>query len=236
MSEDEKQEVPATESSAEVDAEKEAKLKANREARAARDAARAEAARLKAEAAGATGTASSTAGASDAGDGEAEPPKAPSRNQPKLDRIVQIIKEAVGEQAVVEAYINEKDRELPCLVIDKKHWYATAVLVRDHAELNLHYLRNVSGTDQETHMEVAYYVINLNDKQDYFFKVKTDRDGGSIPSVTPVWQTANWNEREIYDLLGIDFSGHPDLRRIMMPDDWVGHPLRKDYEPIDPEV
>jgi NADH-quinone oxidoreductase subunit C len=221
---------PAAEIQEDVDAEKEAKLKANREARAARDAARAEAAKLKAaEAAGATGV-------SEGADGEAEQPKAQSPNQPKLDRIVQIIKEGVGEQAVVEAYINEKDRELPCLVIDKNHWNETALLLRDHPELNLHYLRNVSGTDQETHMEVAYYLINLNDKQDYFFKVKTDRDGGEIPSVTSVWQTANWNEREIYDLLGINFTGHPDLRRIMMPDDWVGFPLRKDYEPIDPEV
>jgi NADH-quinone oxidoreductase subunit C len=66
--------------------------------------------------------------------------------------------------------------------------------------------------------------------------VKTNREEASIPSVTLLWSTANWNEREIFDLLGIDFPGHPDLRRIMMPDDWVGYPLRKDYVSIDPEV
>ncbi|MEX2416362.1 MAG: NADH-quinone oxidoreductase subunit C [Paenibacillaceae bacterium] len=214
---------PTAEINEDVDAEKAAKVKANREARAARDAARAAKA---AEAAGAT-------------EGEAadpEQPKAPSPNQPKLDQIVQIIREGIGEQAVVEAYINERDRELPCLIIDKNHWHETALLLRDHPELKLHYLRNVTGTDQETHMEVVYYLINLNHKQDYCIKVKTDRDGGEVPSVTTVWQTANWNEREIYDLLGIIFTGHPDLRRIMMPDDWVGYPLRKDYEPLDPEV
>lgn len=100
----------------------------------------------------------------------------------------------------------------------------------------MNYLRNVSGTDQETHLEVAYHMLSLETKQDYCFKVKTEREAAAIPSVTPVWPTANWNEREIYDLLGIHFHGHPDLRRIMMPDDWVGHPLRKDYEPFDPEV
>lgn len=208
------------------DAEKEAKLKANREARAARDAARAAKA---AEAAKAAGTA----------EGDAATPeqtKAPSPNQPKLDRIVQIIKEGIGEQAVVEAYINERDRELPCLIINKNHWQETARLLKEHPELKLHYLRNVTGTDQETHMEAVFYLINLTNKQDYCIKVKTDRDGGEIPSVTAVWQTANWNEREIYDLLGITFTDHPDLRRIMMPDDWVGNPLRKDYEPLDPEV
>ncbi|MNG35626.1 NAD(P)H-quinone oxidoreductase subunit J [compost metagenome] len=83
---------------------------------------------------------------------------------------------------------------------------------------------------------MAYHLLSLPHKHEYCVKVKTDRDQPSIPSVTPVWATANWNEREVYDLLGIDFPGHPNLVRIMMPDDWVGHPLRKDYEPLDPEV
>jgi len=212
----------------ETEAEKEARIKANREGRAARDAARAaraaEAAK-KAEAAAADGDGA-----------QPEVSKPQSINQPKLDQLVQMIKENINEQAIVEAYINEIDRELPCLIIDKSYWYETALLLRDHPELKLHYLRNVTGTDQETHMEVAYYLINLSIKQDYCIKIKTDRDGGIIPSVTPIWQTANWNEREIYDLLGITFTGHPDLRRIMLPDDWVGYPLRKDYEPLDPEV
>ncbi len=223
MSEDQKPEAP--ELTAEEAAEKEAKLKANREARAARDAARA---------AKAAEAAASAAAAE--GDAAAEVVKAPSPNQPKLDRIVQIIKEGIGEQAVVEAYINERDREIPSLIINKDQWYETAQLLKEHPELQLQYLRNVTGIDQETHMEAVYYLINLTDKQDYCIKVKTDRDGGEIPSVTAVWQTANWNEREIYDLLGVTFTGHPDLRRIMMPDEWVGNPLRKDYEPLDPEV
>jgi NADH-quinone oxidoreductase subunit C len=199
-----------------ADTEKADKVKAAEEARAARAAARAKAAEGEAA--------------------ESEEPKAPSRNQPKLDQLVLWIKESISEQAIAESYINERDRELPCVVIEKSYWFETAQLLKNHPELRLHYLRNVTGTDQETHIEVVYYLINLSDKQDYCIKVKTDRDGGKIPSVTPIWQTANWNEREIYDLLGITFTGHPDLRRIMMPDDWVGYPLRKDYEPLDPEV
>jgi NADH-quinone oxidoreductase subunit C len=169
-------------------------------------------------------------GASDQPEG-----KAPSPNQPKLDRLVRLIKEHVAEEAVEEAYINELDRHLPCVVIKSEHWLACAKFLKD-GELKLNYLRNVSGVDRETHMEVVYHLLSLDTKEDYCVKVKTDRDQPSVPSVTPVWQTANWNEREIYDLLGIDFPGHPDLRRIMLPDDWVGHPLRKDYQPIDPEV
>jgi NADH-quinone oxidoreductase subunit C len=207
---------PAEVEAQDEDAEKAAKKKAAEEARAARAEARAKAAEAEA--------------------GEEEKPKEPSPNQPKLDRLVQIIKEQVGEAAVVEASINERDRHLPTVVIEKSYWPQTAALLKSHEELKLEYLRNVSGTDQETHMEVTFYLIQFSEKQDYCVKVKTDREDPVIPSVTSVWQTANWNEREIYDLLGISFTDHPDMRRIMLPDDWVGHPLRKDYEPLDPEV
>lgn len=214
MSEENNKQDADVNNSADAATDEEAKKKAREEARAARAAARAKEKEAAAE----------------------EAPKEPSPNQPKLDRLVQLIKEHVGEGAVVEAFINERNGHLPCVVVDAAHWHDTAELVRDHAELQLNYLRNLTGVDYESHMEVVYHAISLTDKQNYCFKVRTDRDNGSIPSVVDVWKTADWNEREVFDLLGIDFSGHPDLRRIMMPDDWVGHPLRKDYEPIDPEV
>lgn len=163
-------------------------------------------------------------------------PKEPSPNQPRLDRMVQLIEEIVGSDAIDEAYINELDHHLPSLIVKKDRWFETAELLKSHDEFRYHYLRNVSGVDYETYMEAVYHMINLDNHQEICVKVRTDRDQPSIPSVTPIWPTANWNEREIYDLLGIDFPGHPDLRRIMLPDDWVGHPLRKDYEPLDPEV
>ncbi len=189
--------------------------------RAARDAARAERAAARAAAQAAE---------------EAATPQEPSPNQPKLDRLVEIVKEHVHESAITEAYINERDRHLPIIVVDPAHWLATAELLRDHAELKLNYLRNVSGIDYETYLEVMYYFINTSEKQDYAVKVRTDRENSEIPSVASVWATSDWNEREIFDLLGVNFTGHPNMTRIMMPDDWVGHPLRKDYEPIDPEV
>lgn len=165
-----------------------------------------------------------------------EEPKPPSPMQPLLDQAVQLIKEQVSAEAIEEAFINEIDGHRPYLIIRQEFWLETAKLLKEHPEFRLTYLRNLSGVDQETHLEVVYHLISMESKQNYCIKVKTDRDQPSIPSVTAIWETANWNEREVYDLLGIDFPGHPDMRRIMMPDDWVGHPLRKDYEPLDPEV
>lgn len=207
----------AAETVTDADAEKEAKAKAAAEARAARAAARAAA----------------------KGEGEAgaeAKPKEPSPKQPLLDKLVQLLKENVSEEAVEAAMINELDDHLPTLVIKAEHWIKSARWLKSNPELGLTYLRNLSGVDLESHMEVVYHLYALEQRQEVCVKVKTNREQPSVPSVTPIWAGANWNEREVFDLLGIDFPGHPDLRRIMMPDDWVGHPLRKDYEQLDPEV
>jgi NADH-quinone oxidoreductase subunit C len=204
--------------------ERQAKIKAAAEARAARAAA------AGGSAPGAAGTATSNAVSEEA------PPKEPSPNQPLLDHTVQLIQSKINADAVEQSFINERDRHLPVIVVQAEHWWATATLLRDDPTTAYNYLRNLSGVDQETHLEVVYHLLSLSKKHEVCIKVKTAREGSAIPSVTSVWSTADWNEREVYDLLGIDFPGHPDMRRIMMPDDWVGYPLRKDYEPLDPEV
>lgn len=244
----------AGEGEAPVDPEREAKLKAAAEARAARAAAKAAAegggeapAAAGGEASGdddkeakakaaAEARAARAAARAKATEGEADKPKEPSPNQPKLDEAVKIIQAKVAADALEQAFINEMDRHLPTLVVKNDHWLSLAELLKSDEYFGMDYLRNVAGVDHETHMEVVYHFVSTSTKEDYCVKVKADRDNPSVHSVTPIWHTANWNEREIYDLLGIDFPGHPNLRRIMMPDDWVGHPLRKDYIPLDPEV
>jgi NADH-quinone oxidoreductase subunit C len=222
----------------ETDEEKAARRKAALEAREAAKAAAAQAAAQAAQA-GTEGRAAAKAADGEGGGGgseEEQPPKPPSPNQPRLDRVVALLREVVSEDAVEEAYINEANDHLPTIVVKNEHWLQAARLFRGHEELNCSYLRNLSGVDYETYMEVVYYPLNMDRRECYCLKVRADREQPSVPSVTPIWETANWNEREVYDLLGVDFPGHPDLRRIMMPDDWVGHPLRKDYVPLDPEV
>ncbi len=109
------------------------------------------------------------------------------------------------------------------------------VLATD-ADFGLAYLSFVSAIDRpETgQFEVLYHLYSHATRDELVVKVRIPRDQATVPSVTGIWDGANWHEREAYDLFGIVFAGHPNLRRIMMTDDWVGHPLRKDYVFQDP--
>ncbi len=103
-------------------------------------------------------------------------------------------------------------------------------------EFGLTYLSFVGAIDwpQRNEFEVVYHLYTHQGREELLLKVRIPRDDPHIPSVTGVWDGANWHELETYDLLGIVFDGHPNLRRIMMTDDWVGYPLRKDYVYQDP--
>jgi NADH-quinone oxidoreductase subunit C len=98
--------------------------------------------------------------------------------------------------------------------------------------IELDFCEDVAGVDwpKRNVIEVVYHLLSYKHRHTFKLKVEADRAAPSVPTVECVWKTANWFEREIYDLFGVDFPGHPDLRRIMLPDDWVGHPLRKDYQ------
>ncbi len=103
-------------------------------------------------------------------------------------------------------------------------------------EFGLTYLSFVSAIDwpERGEMEVLYHLYSHRTRQELALKVRVPRDDPRVPSVTGIWDGANWHERETYDLLGVVFEGHPNLRRIMMTEDWIGHPLRKDYVYQDP--
>ncbi len=122
--------------------------------------------------------------------------------------------------------------------------------LRDEPSLAFDYLNTVTAVDYlhtdekkaakadwEPHLEVVYHLFSMKHKHSLVLKVMLprwkDEQVGEIPeldSVSGVWSTADWHERELFDLLGVHFNGHPNLRRILCPEDWVGHPLRKDYE------
>lgn len=83
--------------------------------------------------------------------------------------------------------------------------------------------------DEPGRFRLAYHLLSLESGARVRLRVWAGEENPEVDSVTSVWPTANWHEREVYDLMGVRFRGHPDLARIMMPDDWEGHPLRRDY-------
>ena len=105
--------------------------------------------------------------------------------------------------------------------------------LHDDPELYFDYLIDVCGVDylgkKEKRFEVVYHLYSIKHRRMIRLKAEVGEEDLTIDSVTSVWIGANWHERETFDLFGITFSGHPDLRRILMPEDWEGHPLRKDY-------
>lgn len=138
----------------------------------------------------------------------------------------------------------------PWLAVDAAAMSEVAEFCRDDERLRFDSLQCISGVDYfepdpkkakkagfDPHVEVVYHLFSFKHKHKIVLKVITPRWSNDqpgkipdVPSVAHVWRTADWHEREVYDLSGVNFVNHPDLIRILCPEDWVGHPLRKDYE------
>lgn len=154
-----------------------------------------------------------------------------------MEKIVQLIQKSLGENTILSS--NPKDTP-QSINIDKENLLQICQLLFTHPELYFDSLSCITGIDngpEKATMEVIYNFYSIPFNHHLMLKVVLQRNEEthpSIDSVCSIWRTANWHEREIFDLLGIKFTNHPDLRRILMPADWQGHPLRKDYQ--DPET
>jgi NADH-quinone oxidoreductase subunit C len=138
----------------------------------------------------------------------------------------------------------------PFVVVDAADLVAVCRFLRDDTRLRFELLNCISGVDYfepdpkkapkagfEPHLEVVYHFQSYTHRHRFVLKVllprwKDDKPGQlpQVPSVTSIWAAADWHEREVYDLSGVWFTGHPELTRILLAEDWQGHPLRKDYE------
>ena len=120
----------------------------------------------------------------------------------------------------------------PFCKVSADRWHDVARALRDDPELRLDFLQNVTAVDwpKKSILEMVYHLYSYPLHHSFVVKADLPRENPVIPSVADLWMSADWNEREQFDLLGVGFTGHPDLRRVMMPDDWVGYPLRKDYK------
>ena len=124
------------------------------------------------------------------------------------------------------------DRGELTIWIEKGVIREVCAILRDDATCPFNYLADLTCVDwypSEPRFEVVYHLLSIPRKERVRLKARLDGSNPAIESVTSVWPAANNYEREVFDLFGVRFTGHPDLKRILMPDDWEGHPLRKDY-------
>lgn len=125
--------------------------------------------------------------------------------------------------AIVEA-------EEAAVIVQSQSLFEVMRFVKETAELDFDYLVSITAVDYWDYLEVVYHLVSIARNHSLVLKTRCyDRDNPEVPSVVELWQGADFQEREVYDLLGIRFDGHPSLRRIFLWEGFQGHPLRRDY-------
>jgi NADH:ubiquinone oxidoreductase subunit C len=120
-------------------------------------------------------------------------------------------------------------KEDPSLICDASISFQAAEALLSNPYSHMNYCRAVTGIEREDCLEVAYNMANIPTGTRLCLHVRCPKDNPSMPSLTPLWPGCELQEREVYDMFGINFEGHPDLRRILLDERWINHPLRKDY-------
>ena len=133
-----------------------------------------------------------------------------------------------------EIVSTKRFRDQDFITVRKNRIVDICTLLRDEPDCDYRLVSDILGVDlldfeREPRFEVIYSLYSLSSHRRIVVKAQVDEDEPEIDSVSDVWLAAEWAEREIYDMFGISFNNHPDMRRILMPDDWIGHPLRKDF-------
>jgi NADH-quinone oxidoreductase subunit C len=117
----------------------------------------------------------------------------------------------------------------PYAVIEPTAIVEVGRFLHDDPDCAMDCLSNETGVDYKDRIEVVYHLFSYKHRHGCVLKVKLPREQPEVATVEEIWRAANWMEREIFDLLGVNFIGHSDMRRILMPEDWPGFPLRKDF-------
>lgn len=141
----------------------------------------------------------------------------------------QIIKVLNAEVSGCNAVLTEATVGDSFITVEASSILTVCELLKKSNDFQFNVLQVITGADYPDRMEVSYILASYIKNLEVIIKVKLPRESAEIQSVVSVWVAANFQERECYDMYGIKFSGHPDLRRILCPDDWSGFPLRKDY-------
>jgi len=142
------------------------------------------------------------------------------------DRVVGELSKKYGEK--VQAF---EDNTGNSILVAPEVLVEVCTELRDNPEYGMDYLTNLTAVDYPDNFTVVYHLASISQKpRRLTIKVQLPKDNPHVPTVTPVWNAANVQERECYDLMGVIFDGHPKLERILLPEDFVGHPLRKDFK------
>jgi len=163
----------------------------------------------------------------------AKPKKAPPPPDPRAvaakefaqtvcDALLTALPEAAVEEVGAAHFV-------PMIRLRNQDWATGVEWLRTAENWKLNYVECMAGADYPTYIEIVLYVQSTSLGHWICLKTRTERDHAEVPSLVESHPSVNWEEREIFDLLGVKFTNHPDLRRIMMWDEFVGHPLRKDY-------
>jgi len=178
--------------------------------------------------------------------GPGAPPAPEPEAPPPPHPIVARLRERFGEEAIAAEEINGQ----LIVRVGREQLLDTCGFLRDDPALRFDHLADVTAVDyvqynpeggppgegRTPRFDVVYHLYSIALSHRLRLKVAVEEDDASVPSLTGLWPSANRGERETYDMYGVTFSGHPDMTRILMPDDWQGHPLRKDYPLIEEEI
>ncbi|MDD3269520.1 MAG: NADH-quinone oxidoreductase subunit C [Syntrophomonadaceae bacterium] len=144
-------------------------------------------------------------------------------NQGDMNGILNDIKQVFGETIEINA-----DKFFPIVRCDAEQLLELMRTLKEQFGFN--YLANLNGVDYGEQFEMIYHLYTIPARAKLLVKTRVSRDVPILPSLIELWPTADWQEREVYDLMGILFQGHPNLLRVLLPDDFIGHPLRKDFK------
>lgn len=142
----------------------------------------------------------------------------------KTEEIIKTLKEKFPEESFKPVETNEL-----AFWISAGNIYKISEFLKNEKVLDFDYLLFLTAVDMTDHLELIYYFYSYNCKHKIALKLSVERKGAEIESISSIYRTSDWHEREVYDLFGVTFKNHKDLRRILLPDDWTGHPFLKDY-------
>ncbi len=139
-----------------------------------------------------------------------------------LEQMVQNLEEQLGDKLRTVM-----DQFFTVLNVEKSELKTLMLRLRDNYGFN--HLANLSSVDYNEEFEVVYHLYSIPTNHKICVKTRVPRNSAEVDSLIDIWPTADWQEREVYDLMGIQFKGHPNLIRVLLPDNFDGHPLRKDF-------